>query len=212
MLAGKAKFMLLLILLLLIPGASVFANELPKEIECVNIQDIPGYNPIGTIDKQELTLQNDFGDGFHPQFNSIWPVYSAQITRTRSGYHWRGWKVSGPGPGTLTLSQSFTASNGWSSTIGFSHSVLSATVGYNVTYSRTMTASYSRNVTSGRWGHIGYDDRYDNTYHDLDLTVTLVWLGIPISTEHGTGRTWQWTRFAYYYTETSSASVPPSPH
>ena len=206
---------IVLVLVLLMPSVVAFAQELPTETE-INIGDIEnleGYNPIGTLSETESELLKEKSEGdISPQL-LLFPVYDATVTRTTSGYHWRGWKVSGEPGGTVALSQSLTAANGWNATIGFSAAKLSSTVGYSVNYSTTMAASYSKPIPLGRWGHIGYDDRYDNTYKFLDVSITWFEAGDFSHTEHGTSRTWQWTRFAFYYGETPSANIlPPSPH
>jgi len=63
----------------------------------------------------------------------------------------------GPGPGTLTLEQSYSTSTGWSANVGVSAEVVSAGVGFQVSYTRQGTASYSTNLGNGEYAAIyGY--------------------------------------------------------
>lgn len=59
-----------------------------------------------------------------------------------------GWRVSGWGPdATLNLSKAVQVSNSVSGTFGLSNKAVSATVGFNVTFSETTTFSATRNMT-----------------------------------------------------------------
>jgi hypothetical protein len=53
------------------------------------------------------------------------------------------WKVEGYGPGTLTLARTLTASNSVSGTVGIDYKAVSANVGFDVTESTGLTASYA---------------------------------------------------------------------
>jgi hypothetical protein len=129
--------------------------------------DLP---PLGALSDQEI---KELNEGYTPNWLFLgWEYYVLQVLNTYTGYIWRNWQDTGEGPGTLVLSNTFGISNGWSSSIGFKDDVLSAAVGYNVTYSSSTTASYSHDVSPGMWGHIGYADFYDNTVHDLSVAAT----------------------------------------
>lgn len=130
------------------------------------------------------------------------------ITSTYNGYIWRGWKVVGGPGGTVTLGNIVTVANSYSSTLSIAAQNVTAAVGFNVTYTSSMTASYSHPITNGMYGFIGYDDWYNvKTF----TTAQRNYLGEIIAT--GTGYANQWYMFGYNYGETySSGTQPPSPH
>jgi hypothetical protein len=117
-----------------------------------------------------------------------------------------GWKVSGGPGGTVTLSHAYTVSNSFSSNFSIAASLVSAAVGFNVTYSTTMTASYSHNVSPGKYGFIGYDNWYHvKTFSDAEYVN-----GYKFATGAGTAQ--QWFMYGYQYGETSSSRIfPPNP-
>jgi hypothetical protein len=80
-------------------------------------------------------------------------------------------------------------------------------VGFNVGYSSNMTASYSHNVSAGRYGFIGFDNWYHvTTYSDAEYEN-----GYLVAT--GTGSAQQWFMYGYEYGESSSGSIfPPNPN
>jgi len=151
-------------------------------------------NPIGTL----------HGPMPMPMPMSIESTVVTQITSTYDGYIWRGWQVYGGPGGTVSLSRTVTVSNSYGATIAVIVSGISSGVGFNVTYSTSMTASYSHNVASGMYGWIGYDD----WYHVKTYLCTSYFQPGHYH-EDGSGWAQQWYMFGYFYGETSSYLTPP---
>lgn len=59
------------------------------------------------------------------------------------------WRVDGQGPGTLSISRALSSTNSVTATGGASYSAISASVGFNVTESTTVTTSYSITLAKG---------------------------------------------------------------
>ncbi|CAI6074664.1 hypothetical protein PAECIP112173_02338 [Paenibacillus sp. JJ-100] len=72
---------------------------------------------------------------------------SAEYATVDPNYVVASVEETGSSGGTLTLSQSVTVGNSFNTSIGISASVVSATVGYNVSQSWTTTASYSESIS-----------------------------------------------------------------
>ncbi len=71
---------------------------------------------------------------------------SAEYATVNPNYVVASVEETGSSGGTLTLSQSVTVGNSFNASIGISASVVSATVGYNVSQSWTSTASFSESI------------------------------------------------------------------
>lgn len=175
-------------------------------------------NPIGALNpfegsSQMVPVSPDLViSGISPKAIAYYITWVDSITSTWDGFNWRGWKVSGGPGGTVSLSNSYTVSNGYSANITVADSGISAGVGFNVTYSTTMQASYSHVVNSGRYGWIGYDDWYHCKNYTCHTTFYDPW-GIPQGTSYGNGYAKQWYMFGYQYGESSSYNIqPPDPH
>lgn len=59
------------------------------------------------------------------------------------------WRVDGQGPGTLSISRALTSTNSVTGSGGVSLSKISASVGFNVSSSTTVTTSFSVTLASG---------------------------------------------------------------
>ncbi len=224
----KNKIFNILIVFTLVITGTIGATGMGVSANDPFIQDFevptpvsPGYNeinrqnlaPLGALTDEEIEkLWEQINAENGPDKGITGWVYNASVTNTWTGYTWKGWQVSGDPGGTVTLSQSFSISNCWGASIEFSALFLSATVGYDVTYSSTSLASYSHYVTPPMVGFIGYADFYDYTVHDLDVSATYYDDGVPTDYESGTAMTFAWTRFGYAYDETTSHLIlPPIP-
>lgn|GEM_PF-4194167 len=185
-----------------------------------NATEVPtNDNPKNHTTNKEKKNAEDKGDVILDKFDQNSPiyfysVYHVDVTGSWTGYIWQGWLVSGQGGGIIELSESYSVSNGYSNSFGASTQLITAEVGYSVTYTRTRTASYSRAVTEGKWGHIGLDYRYDNCdYYDVIEEVYTSADNTLVDTFLvGSGSSWEWSRYAYYYEETTLVTAPPSPH
>ncbi|MDU7578638.1 MAG: hypothetical protein E7K43_20820 [Bacillus subtilis] len=84
---------------------------------------------------------------------------------TNKGYqskYYGKWKngVTGAGKATLTLSKTVTVSNSYTGTLTASKGAVSSAVGFNITSSRSTTASYSVSVPKGKKYTIQYRPVY----------------------------------------------------
>ena len=183
-------------------GSVAAADDIPTPVSPDYIGPSGEYPPLGAGSEFE-------GGGDWP-----WYTWEAYITNTWTGYHWMGWIVSAEYPGPVILSLMLGKSNGYSASIGVQSSILSGTVGYDVTYSTALQASYQHDITPGMVGFIGYSNFYDNTVHDLDVFLIGRDYEWPYEwiEQQGTACTWSWTRWHFDYGETTSAGqTPPTP-
>lgn len=194
---------LVLSLVLSISSFSIFAydhntNEQQK-LPPKEIYDSDIGKPIGDLTDNPLFFKRSTG---------VPPTF--KIKRTYKGYDWRGWKAQGGKGGSVSLSKSFGISNGFNSSISVSAYDISAAVGFNVSYSTSETATYSHDISDGKYGHIGLDDRFN--VKEFDVTTYVSSHGQLIKKE-GSGWAKQWYKYAYYYGETDSKyKEPPNPH
>ncbi len=123
-----------------------------------------------------------------------------QITDTYDGYIDRGEVESaynGSGDDdVLTYSRERSISNGYHVNIGFTSSVVSAEVGYDVTWSDKETFAYSMDVPDDKTGHIGFQD----WYHVKDFDCVTYYFP-PVGSdyeEYGSGWSKQWWKPHFY--------------
>lgn len=99
---------------------------------------------------------------------------------------------------TLTYSQSLSVGNSCGVDISFDDSVISSTLGYNVSYSTSATASYEIAIPAGKMGSITLYDMYDVSEFDVKTTYMVNGANeILYDYEYGSGWAQQWTNFAY---------------
>jgi hypothetical protein len=182
------------------------------------IEDLSGDegDPLGTLTSEELDILNEKLDREDMinrmrgmackdtvprlHFSIIIHTHVVDtIYNTFDGALDRGEVASGynPGPGTTTLSFSQTLgySNGWNASIGFSHQAVTASVGYNVTYSSSASFTYSMQVAEGHTGHIGHQD----WYHVQEFTCFTVYYQYPNNViGYGDGWAQQWYKKHFY--------------
>jgi hypothetical protein len=96
------------------------------------------------------------------------------------------------GPGTLKLSVKRTVSNGFTATVGVNSELVTASVGFNVTASQSVTYSYSTKVPDGKCWTI-------NAYNLADDYTFEVWVEpfIGSDVKVGTGRAWEFGGVKY---------------
>ncbi len=192
-------------------GSSEMPTLVSPEYSETSDQYLPPLGALSEEDIQKINEELYGGDDLDDLFTGT--RYTIVVTSGMTGYSWRGWKVTGGPGGSVSLGHSYSISNGWNATIQIGPEAISASVGYDVTYTSSMYASYTSNITAGMYGHIGYSDFYDSTLTNLDITARHYTLGILTGTETGTGNSWAWTRFVYAYGETlNSATLPPTPY
>ncbi|MFB7616495.1 hypothetical protein [Kitasatospora sp. NPDC056181] len=75
--------------------------------------------------------------------------------------------VTGPGPMTLTLSQSRAVASTWSASVSISPWKVSSTVGFSVTDTATNTESGSYPVPAGQFGYLEAYPLYDVYNYDI---------------------------------------------
>lgn len=125
-------------------GTSVFAQEVPSQdatSESINLQNIP------TREGGEITTL------------ALWNVVTNQGYQ---GLSYGAWVdgVSGPGPGTLTLSKTVSVSNTYSGTLTAKVDDITAAVGFSISATNSTTASYSIKVPNGKKYKIRYRPVY----------------------------------------------------
>lgn len=183
-----------------------------KPIESSDISNDEG-DPLGSLTKKEIKKLlkkirleeklwskdvKDTGDVsaehwsifYHNHYvDSIDNTYNGSIDR---GEVASGYNGSPPVTDTLGFSQTLGFSNGWNTSIGFSDSVVSASVGYSVTYSSSDTFSYSMSVPVGDTGHIGYADWYHVQEYSCHTDYNI------IPDVYGDGWSQQWYKKHFY--------------
>jgi len=132
-------------------GTSVFAQEVPSQesiSESSNLQNIP-IREGGEVS----TLA------------ALWNIVTNQGYQ---GLSYGAWVdgVSGPGPGTVSLSKTVSISNTYSGTLTAKVDDITAAVGFSIATSNSTTASYSISVPSGK----KYKIRYRPVYQKYKAT------------------------------------------
>lgn len=99
----------------------------------------------------------------------------------------------------LGYSKTRSVSNTYSVDISFSKSAVEAAVGYSVTFSDEMTASYELDVPSGYLASITLYDMYDVTEFEATTSYYNNIDGVLYYSHSDVGEGWaaQWTHFAY---------------
>ncbi|MFE6869644.1 hypothetical protein ACFVFS_24210 [Kitasatospora sp. NPDC057692] len=86
--------------------------------------------------------------------------------------------VTGPGPMTLTLTQSRAIASTWSASVSIPAGKVSAAVGFSVTDTATRTEAGSYTVPAGQFGYLEAYPLYDLFYYDVySRAVTDHWVG-----------------------------------
>lgn len=121
------------------------------------------------------------------------------ITGTYDGYYDYSTGRGCVGPCTLSASESQSWSNTYGVSIQFDKGPISAKVGYDVTYSSTLSFTYSFYVPSGVTKVV----RYKDWYHVTNMNVRTDWyLGCTtwciISPEYGTAWAGKWYQRIFY--------------
>lgn len=104
------------------------------------------------------------------------------------------WRVDGKGPGTLSISRTLSSTNSVTATGGASYSAISASVGFNVSQSTTVTTSYSITLAPGEQRQI----QVGQVWQQKSFTWTKrSGCAGNISTTTGTGVASKFMRFTY---------------
>ena len=110
-----------------------------------------------------LVDQSDPDPGIEPQWGCVFDCwYLRFLTYTGETNVFRTQAKGSPGPMTLTLSSTLTVSNSFTANVGVKAGVVSAGVGFNVTWSASQTYSASTYVPSGACRIIKAYDTYKN--------------------------------------------------
>ena len=173
-------------------------------------------------EKQDAVLRSmfpgEFAQGMRPELMAVYnpgaingigafeqmpdaPEWCTGLYTVTNGYNTSG---TTPGPyvdgygaspqgTTLQLSQSETVSNQYSASIGVSAEVVSATVGFSVTYSRQVGYSYSINVPYGQ----GWRIQSTNNFRGVGFDIWDDDCGDPADTYMGNGIAWEFTHPSY---------------
>lgn len=110
-----------------------------------------------------LVDQSDPDPGIEPQWGCVFDCwYLRFVVYTGQTNVFRTQAKGSPGPMTLTLSSTLTVSNSFTATVGLKAGVVSAGVGFNVTWSASQTYSASTYVPSGACRIIKAYDTFKN--------------------------------------------------
>jgi hypothetical protein len=121
------------------------------------------------------------------------------ITGTYDGYYDTNLGRGCTGPCTLAITESETYSNSWNVTIQFEKGPISAKVGYDVSYSSSMTFSYSFPIPAGQTKVVHYKD----WYHVTNMNVHTTYYSCPsqctpFQTDYGTAWAGKWYQRIFY--------------
>jgi hypothetical protein len=110
-----------------------------------------------------LVDASDPDSGIEPMWGCVFDCwYLRFVTYTGETNVFRTQAKGSPGPMTLTLSTTLTVSNSFTATVGIKASVVSAGVGFNVTWSASQTYSASTYVPAGACRIIKAYDTFKN--------------------------------------------------
>jgi hypothetical protein len=110
-----------------------------------------------------LVDQSDPGPGIQPEWGCVFDCwYLRNVVYTGQTNVFRTQAKGSPGPMTLTLSTTLTVSNSFTATVGVKAGVVSAGVGFSVTWSASQTYSASVSVPSGACRIIKAYDTFKN--------------------------------------------------
>jgi len=122
--------------------------------------------------------------------DSVGPSYNGYIDRGECA---RG---KGDSNGILQANVTNSCANGYNCSISFEADVVTASVGYSVTYEHALNIGWSCEVPAGKMGHIGYKDWYHcNNYSCHTWNMDLLqreW------TDYGSGQARQWYLCEFY--------------
>lgn len=108
-----------------------------------------------------------------------WKIASTSgPTRTYSAW---STKASGWGPGTLSRDVTVTEANGYSGSLDVTKSALNASVGFDVSWSKSVTNTYTGELKNGKQGHLQVRHAYDRysvkqEYVKLGKTTKTSWV------------------------------------
>jgi hypothetical protein len=110
-----------------------------------------------------LVDKADPDPGIQPQWGCVFDCwYLRKVVYTGQTNVFRTQAKGSPGPMTLTLSTTLTVSNSFTATVGVKAAVVSAGVGFSVTWSASQTYSASVSVPSGACRIIKAYDTFNN--------------------------------------------------
>lgn len=161
--------------------------------------------PLGILsaDESDMLMSSECTDCPEVYHFSTIP-HSHEITRIRRQYHGeinRGIVAETTRrvntTSTLSYERNRNISNSFDVSIGFDRNVISGTLGYNVSFSDSATASYSVDVPANMLASITLYDMYDVT--EFDARTTYVYNTVPLSYSYENGSGWaqQWTNFGF---------------
>ncbi|WP_103994416.1 hypothetical protein [Paenibacillus sp. UNC499MF] len=169
--------------------------------------------PLGNLTTEQIKLYKDSEDGLpkgfvkklhidilHPHTHTV-----DNIFKTYDGYTDRGEVISGTNGkssnDTLVFSISKAVANKWGASVKFDYKKVSATVGYDVTWTDTKTWGYNAGVSGNKTVHVGMQD----WYHTQEYNCHTDWYdtdGYNYGTDYGTGWAAQWFKPHFYSWET----------
>lgn len=188
---------------------SVYAHTSTGTSEDLPIEGIApkdGYKnePLGKLTGKERKLLLEKVSTEHISFY-MHQHYFDGIYNTYDGYHDRGEVASGYNGKTesdvLEFGITRSVSNSWSTSIGFEKDVVTAGVGYNVTWSDEKSWTYYATVSPDSTAHIGYQDWYHVSQYNVHTTYVDSG-GYYTWDENGTGWSAQWFKPHFYSWET----------
>jgi len=175
----------------------------------------PNAKPLGMLTPEEIkALEEKIGihcdeedDGSGKHFDLRWHAhYITLITNTYIGEAYRGIVAAGSNPYnspvTLSYSQARGVSNSYNVSMGFDADVVSASVGYSVSYGTTVTASYSVNVPAYKYCQILLWDVYNVKEFYCKTEYYLLPFYAVTGIDYGSGWASQWSNFRFSYTLT----------
>jgi hypothetical protein len=200
----KAVFLLLaLSMFFSLPTVAFAADSSPA----TPVTQFPGdeseYNPIGELTDEECQELLATDTGVMPMHFNLLP-HLHDITSILSRY--KGQRNRGVVAQTvqrvnttsqLSYSKERSVSNSFSVSIGFEKSIVSGSLGYDVTFSTSDTASYTLDIPANKMGSITLYDMYDVTTFNARTTYILSSMPPSYGYEYGTGWAEQWTHFGF---------------
>lgn len=142
-----------------LPGAAFAANSQEKG----KVVDEWFVSADQLRDAGLLFDESDPGAGPQPMWGCMWDCwYVTNVAYTGQTNVFRTQVKGSPGPMTLTLGTTLTVSNSFSATVGVKASVVTAGVGFSVTWSASQTYQASTYVPSGACRYLKAYDTFNN--------------------------------------------------
>lgn len=184
-----------------------------------NVEHCEGQNvPLGVLTEEERLRLIEETSGYcttcpmprHTAFSAhthhVLDITASYYTLESAGQDATGIVLDclhGPGERTLSFSKELAISNSWSADISFSGDTISASLGFDVTFSGSDTAQFELVVPDGYAGIIYCYNRYAVKEFNLKTVYYNPYSSTPYE-EYGTGTAQQWLRFTY-----NSELIPP---